>query len=371
MRHYFITGATGVVGSAFLKRIVNRRETATLLIRADTEALAQERLKKVILKCGIPALACRQVRLIRGDLCQPEMGLDVDGYQHLASTCTHIVHCAGNVQMNLPMQVARRQTLTMTHNVLELMSTSKAAKKMEFVSTVGVVGRQSGRLAESWVTGSRQFRNSYEAAKAEAEENVHAMVMSGMPITVHRPSMVVGDSRTGETVSFQVFYHLCEFLSGARSFGILPKFNGMKLDIIPCDYVAALLEASSVDGAHRTAILHSCSGRSGAIELTALQDRVRRLFNRRGRKLPATHFLPVPLFKLVIRAIKPLLSSKQRRALGALPYFLSYLEEKQYFANTVTKRFIQSKKIDVPNVDHYLETILQYYLSMSRKEKSS
>ena len=367
MRHYFITGATGVVGSAFLKRILNRRETVTLLIRADTEALAQERLKKVVFKCGIPADASRQIRLFRGDLCQPAMGLDVDGYRHLAATCTHIVHCAGNVQMNLPLQESRRQTLTMTHNVLGLMSTSDVEKKMEFVSTVGVAGRQSGRLAEAWVTGSRPFRNSYEEAKAEAEEKVREMVMSGKLITVHRPSMVVGDSGTGETVSFQVFYYLCEFLSGARSYGIMPKFNRMKLDIIPSDYVAAVLEASSMDSAHRIAILHSCSGRSGAIELTALQNEVRRLFRCHGRKLPAIRFLPVPLFKLVIRTIKPLLPSKQRRALGALPYFLSYLEEKQYFANTATKRFSESKNIDMPSVDHYLETILQYYLSVSRK----
>ena len=48
-----------------------------------------------------------------------------------------------------------------------------------------------------------------EAAKAEAERAVWSEG-AGLPITVHRPSMVVGEAQNGRVIHFQVFYHLCE-----------------------------------------------------------------------------------------------------------------------------------------------------------------
>lgn len=367
MQHYFITGATGVVGSAFLKRILGRRQPATLLIRADSEASANDRLKRVMLTCDIPSHCRRQIRLVRGDLCLPDMGLDADDYRHLRTTCTHIVHCAGNVRMNRPLHEARRETMATTLNVLELMSASETAKNMEFVSTVGIAGRMTGGLGEAWVERPRAFRNSYEAAKAEAENAVRQFAAAGLPITVHRPSMVVGDSRTGQTVSFQVFYYLSEFLSGARSYGLLPKLNGTRLDVIPSDYVAALLEASGLNIGSRPPILHSCSGENGAIDLSALVNQVRRLFAQNGRRLPPIHYLPAPLFKLATTMIKPLLPPKARRALGSLPHFLSYLEEKQHFSNQITKKFIRSRGIELPKADEVIDTVLQYYLTARQK----
>ena len=362
MRHYFITGATGVVGSAFLERIAAHGETASVLVRADTENAARERLEAITRDCGAAPSAVRRIRPVRGDLCRPRMGLAADDYHRLADTCTHIVHCAGNVQMNLPLPEARRRTLAMTHNVLALLAACGRAGKMEFVSTVGVAGRTTGGIGEAWLRRPRKFRNSYEAAKAEAEEVVREKAASGLPITVHRPSMVVGDSRTGRTRSFQVFYYLCEFLSGRQSFGMLPEVGGMRLDIIPSDYVAALLEASALAPAGTYPVLHACSGKNGAIELKRLVKQVRRLYVRHGRKLPPVHFLPVPLFKLAIAALKPLMPARHQRALGALPYFLSYLEDEQYFGNPKTKDFIRSNGIALPEVDRYLETVLRYYL---------
>ena len=188
MQHYFITGATGVVGSAFLEKISSRGETATLLVRASTDIAAEDRLKSVLRKCNISTAAAKRIRLVKGDLYDSRMGLNSDDYRHLTRDCTHIVHCAGNVQMNLPLAEARRQTLSATHNVLALLSASTAAKKLEFVSTVGVAGRVAGCLEEKWLTRSRRFRNSYEAAKAEAEEFVRERALSGLPVTVHRPS---------------------------------------------------------------------------------------------------------------------------------------------------------------------------------------
>jgi thioester reductase-like protein len=81
-------------------------------------------------------------------------------------------------------------------------------KKFEYISTVGVGGKMNGPLPEKRLTIPREFHNTYESSKAAAEDLVWAAAEGGLPVTVHRPSMVVGDSRTGRVRGFQIFYHL-------------------------------------------------------------------------------------------------------------------------------------------------------------------
>ncbi|MFZ1986395.1 MAG: SDR family oxidoreductase [Desulfatitalea sp.] len=363
MRHYFLTGGTGVVGSAFLQRIAARQERATLLLRADTPRQADERLRELLAYCAVAPEAGRKIDAVAGDLYRPGLGLVEPAYARVADQCTHLVHCAGNVHMNLPLAEARRQTLAMTTGILALLEASRAARKLEFVSTVGVAGHTAGEIPEQWLDHARAFRNSYEAAKAEAEMLLREKITAGRPITVHRPSMVVGDSRSGKTSGFQVFYYLCEFLSGARSYGFLPHMDGMRLDIVPADYVAAVLDWSAAQEARPATILHLCSGKEGALPLKAMIGEVRRVFSRYGRRLPAVKMLPLPLFNMLLRLVRPLIAPKERRALDALPFFFAYLKETQYFGNSATRALLGADNIDLPKVEDYFENVLGYYLT--------
>ena len=114
-----------------------------------------------------------------------------------------------------------------------------AFEKLEFISTVGVAGNMSGTVPERAFGEARTFRNSYEEAKAEAETLLLQQIERGLPATIHRPSMVVGDSRDGTIIQFQVFYYLCEFLSGRRTVGVVPETHDIRLDVVPVDYVPA------------------------------------------------------------------------------------------------------------------------------------
>ncbi|MBT8341633.1 MAG: UDP-glucose 4-epimerase, partial [Desulfatitalea sp.] len=260
---------------------------------------------------------------------------------------------------------ARRQTLAMTENMLTFLAACPGVRKMEFVSTVGVAGHTPGEMPETWMTPTRRFHNSYEAAKAEAEQRIRMAIDAGQPITVHRPSMVVGDARTGKTVAFQVFYHLCEFLSGARTLGMIPRVNGQRLDIIPSDYVAAALDWSSHAEDHAPSILHVCAGPRDAVRVDALIVRVRRLFRQHGRRLPPLVQLPVPLLQWLLRVARPLLPPRHARAVKALPFFLAYFKERQTFGNTISRRLLEADGIGLPSADDYLDAILGYYLKRS------
>ena len=71
---------------------------------------------------------------------------------------------------------------------------------------------------------------------------------------------------------FQVFYHLCEFLSGVRTFGIMPTLGQTRLDTVPVDWVADVIAWSSSQAGTAGEILHLCSGPARAIGLVDLQQ---------------------------------------------------------------------------------------------------
>ncbi len=374
MKCVLLTGATGAIGSALVPRLLQEPETSVrLLLRAASEEHLRERLGRLFAFWGVdPADSlARRVTALRGDVSAPLLGLGQGDYRALAGQVTHLVHAAGNVRLNQPLADARRDAVEAARHVVALARACQANgtfAKLEFLSTVGVAGRTRGLVPEEPLTGPRAFHNTYEAAKAEAEAYLLDEIRAGLPATIHRPSMVIGDSRTGKIVHFQVFYYLGEFLAGRRTFGVIPETGGVKLDIIPVDYVAAAIQHSvnRPDAAGR--IMHLCSGPESAPTLAALTEQVRVLFRQHGRELPSLRKWPRGLVKAIVLVGGRVTIGRTRKALQTLPYFLAYLDEEQVFDNRATQAFFQKEGLQVPPVEEYLPRVMDYYLAVKKGE---
>ncbi|MET0081743.1 MAG: SDR family oxidoreductase [Sedimenticola sp.] len=370
--NYFITGVTGTIGSALIPLLLETKESRIFaLMRAESEERLAQRLEKLIGYWGLDGEqaddARRRVIPVMGDMSEPRFGISEKEYDRIAGYCTHIIHCAGVVRMNLPLEEARQHAVGSAENIVELALQCKVAgnlKKVEFVSTVGVGGRMTGIIPERWITEHRQFHNTYEASKAEAEDYLREQIeLHQLPVTVHRPSMVVGDSETGKVMHFQIFYHLCEFLSGRRTGGIFPTMGSTRLDTVPSDYVARAICWSANTEMAIGKIFHLCSGPSGAIALQELRGTVREIFREGGVRLPPVVSLPVPLFSLLIKSIKPFLNQSLKRAVGTLPVFLDYLNSSQLFENKETLSFMETYQgPELPLSRDYLHCVLMHYL---------
>lgn len=370
MKRYFITGATGAIGSALVPILLQDPDShLTLLLRAGSREELAQRLESLFRFWQIGA-ADRQkrarVRALSGDVTLTEFGLDAADYRWLCAETTHLIHSAGNVRMNLPIEQARRSSVDSARHVIALARTCAQLEKVELVSTVGVGGRTHGQVPERWLNQSRGFHNSYEQAKAEAEQVVQEEVQGGLPLTVHRPSMVVGDSTSGSIIHFQVFYHLCEFLSGRRTLGLAPHFGGARLDIVPADYVARIIAWSSTTASSSGRILHSCSGPDLALPLNPLRDRVRQAFSLAGRRLPPVIDLPTGVFRAILTGASLLMPAEARRAVKTLPVFLDYLATDQTFANRETQQLLVEVGLPVPAPEQYLDRVLHYYLENAK-----
>jgi thioester reductase-like protein len=368
MRSVFLTGATGTIGSVLVPRLLRDENTSlSLLIRARDENDLRARLGKMLDYWYYRPGDARAVRIrpVRGDISLPGFGLGAEALARLAAETTHIIHSAASVKLNMSIDQARATAVAPTRTVLELgrrCAQAGTLRKIDLLSTVGVWGRTPGHMPERRLPETRGFHNTYEAAKWEAERVIWAEGQD-LPITVHRPSMVVGETGSGRVIQFQVFYHLCAFLSGERTFGVMPRLGQTTLDIIPVDWVADAICWSSANDETSGRIFHLCSGPTGAITLLALQEQVRRAWKEHGIELPSLHRIDRRVLRRLVPAIGLFVGKKARRGLRGLPPVLEYLEERQGFSNTETAQALAAAGLPMPYIESYLGQVLAYYLT--------
>jgi nucleoside-diphosphate-sugar epimerase len=378
MKTVFLTGGTGVVGSALAPLFLNEPDTELwLLIRARDDAELATRVDSLFSYWGADlrsGTARQRLRALRGDVSEDRLGLTTAGYETLAGRVTHIVHSAASVKMNMSEEEARRSSIVPTEAILALANRARVSgtlRKLDYVSTLGVAGRMSGLVPEAPLAGDQGFHNTYESSKAEAERLVLAAIADGLPVTIHRPSMVVGDSRTGKAIRPQVFQFLAGFLTGGQTAGFVPRLTGVQLDTIPSDFVAAAIHWSSGASGSVGRILHLCTGPERAIGLMPLMEMAREVHGAKGERLPALKPLPLPVFRALMRIARGLSGEDGRRRLANLALFLDYAEDRQTFDNTGTARLLAGVGLPVPDPASYLPRILGLGIDAARRKREA
>jgi thioester reductase-like protein len=256
-----LTGATGFVGMELLLRILQQTDRDVIaLVRASDGEAAQARVDEVLATLLPPAQRPRRgrVRAQAADLTAPGLGLSPMARDRLAGSVGAVVHCAASISFVLALEDARRINVEGTREILALAEEAAgrgALDRVVHVSTAYVAGEREGCAREDEGDVGQRFRNTYERTKLEAEEVVRG---SGLPASILRPSIIVGDSSTGWTPTFNVIYWpLQAFTRGL--FPTVPADPGASVDIVPVDAVAdALLEL--VRGPVREGAFHVVAG---------------------------------------------------------------------------------------------------------------
>jgi thioester reductase-like protein len=244
----FLTGATGLVGGNLIPRILKDHSITrlVLLIRGGSDREAELRVDQM-LEVVTPEIdkdqAKRCIQVVRGDITLDRLGLSENLYNSLAKEVTHIIHSAATVQFQLPLECASLINCTGTKNVMTLAQCAQKTGRLKgvaYVSTAYVSGNLGGRILETELDCGQQFSNTYERTKLESEKIVRQL-MNELPITIFRPSIIVGDSKTGRTTAFNVLYPPLKLIHHGL-IQVLPGSENNPLDVVPVDFVADAID---------------------------------------------------------------------------------------------------------------------------------
>ena len=231
-----LTGATGYIGTLVLARLLARPGARVVCpVRARDARHARERLDAVFHSLWAQPAAGLADRTapVAFDLEHPQAELP------LLDEVTHVLHCAASVRFDLPLEQARRANLGTAAVVAGLARRAPRLERMVHVSTAYVGGTQRGTFSESDLDVGQDFRNTYERTKFEAEGLLRERA-GDLPLTVARPSIVIGEADTGWTTTFNVIYPMLR----AYRRGLVRELSAdgdAVIDVVTGDYVADAL----------------------------------------------------------------------------------------------------------------------------------
>lgn len=137
-QHFFLTGATGFLGSFILANLLSRPDCkVTALVRGGSS-----RVQESCVAYGLWSSKWNErLQYVAGDLSQPRFGLDGATWARMASSIDAIIHNGARVDWLLRYQDLKSVNVQSTLTALELAATSKA-KVVTFVSSTAVLETQ-------------------------------------------------------------------------------------------------------------------------------------------------------------------------------------------------------------------------------------
>jgi nucleoside-diphosphate-sugar epimerase len=241
----FLTGFPGFIASRLLRRLAREGGRFLLLVQPAFAERAQKELLSVAEQAG---RSLSDFALLPGDITQPDLGMSPPDLETARSQSTTLFHLAAIYDLAVARDVGLCVNVDGTHNVNNFAGSLPHLRHYHYVSTCYVAGKRTGRILENELRHEAGFRNYYEETKYLAELEVEAL-QPKLPITIHRPSVVCGDSRSGETAKYDGVYYLIHYLLKWPS--VLSAFNignsDVALNLVPVDFVVEAMATLAED----------------------------------------------------------------------------------------------------------------------------
>jgi len=351
----FLTGATGFLGGEVLARLLAAGDGPVyVLVRARTASEADARLKRTIVSLvGSDERWAGRATAIPGDLTTPGLGLPQARREWLAERTRRIIHCAASVSFTLGLDASRAINVAGTSRLLDLAAMCNHRGGLEcfsHVSTAYVAGTHRGRFGESDLDVGQDFRNGYERSKFEAEILVRRRSGS-LPVQVLRPSIVVGDSRTGWTPAFNVIYWpLRAFARG--SYQAIPADPRAPVDVVPVDYVADAVVAL----AGRAGTTYHLTAGDRASSVGELIELACEQLDRPAPRVVSPRFYRRTIHPVLLRTG----SEARRRALRRSEAYFPYFEIPTTYDDARTREALGPRGLEAPPLRSYFPKLLDF-----------
>ncbi len=180
----------------------------------------------------------KRVTLLEGDIASMDLGLSGAEFLRLAGEVEVIHHCAAVTYLGVDRETAEEVNVGGAREILELSESADRLERLVHWSTALVSGGRRGYVLEEELSAPSGFRNPIEETRFRAERLIRN-ASKQFPTTILRPSIIVGDSVTGEIDRLEGPYLLVLLMLGAPSDLRMPMpgRGEIPLNLVPVDYV--------------------------------------------------------------------------------------------------------------------------------------
>ena len=242
---FFITGFPGFIANRLLERLARKDCNFILLVQPALLARARAEIARIAQLTGRDVA---DFQFVEGDISAPQLALSAAELELVQQQTTRVFHLAAVYDLAVPEDLAMRVNAGGTRHVVELARTLPHLRHFHHVSTCYVAGKREGVILETELRHDAGYRNYYEESKYLAEVEVESAKRE-LPVTIHRPAVVCGDSRTGETGKYDGVYYLIHYL--LRWPSVLSTINignhKVSLNLVPVDFVVDAMAALAFD----------------------------------------------------------------------------------------------------------------------------
>lgn len=241
----FVTGFPGFIAGRLVERLAREKARFILLVQPALLERARADIAQIVAATGA---SDENFWIVAGDITEPNLGLTPPDLERARAETRTLFHLAAAYDLAVAKDVARRVNVQGTRNVNEFAKSIANLRRYHYVSTCYVAGRRTGLIREDELKHTAGFRNHYEASKYLAELSVEES-KGELPITIHRPAVVVGDSRSGETAKYDGIYYLIHYLrKWPGGLTVLNIGNSeVCLNLVPVDFVIEAMVALARD----------------------------------------------------------------------------------------------------------------------------
>lgn len=348
----FLTGFPGFLGSALAGRLLDRYDpdvTLTALVQPRYRALAETRVREIEASGNGRR---GRLLLVEGDITKDGLGLDAAYYAALQAHTHEMYHLAAVYDLGVARNVAMRINVHGTRHMLAFAAGVPSLRRFQYVSTCYVSGRTPGAFLETDLVRGQAFNNHYEQTKYLAELEVQKAMHSGLPTTIYRPSVVVGDSRTGATQKYDGPYALVKWMLRWKRLVPVPILGDPtmhSLNVVPQDFVVNAIDVLSTRDASEGQVYQLADPAPLSI------DQMVRVLGHVTQKHPVKLRLPLALARGALRYVPGLATWTEFD-----PESLAYFSHPTTYDTAMTTRDLADSGVSCPAFASYADRLADF-----------